>query len=130
MDYAKKIELITPKSDAIFSVFDGLYGTIQEYETILDIQSYIKNDVKVFEGDSYIELDILFDLGVERDIFTVFLRDGNPFVIKDYHAARMDSSSISLGKAKSTAQAWKDNGYSPSEKHGARSKEMDEFYQE
>lgn len=130
LDYAKKIELITPKSDTIFSVFDGLYGAIQEYETILDIQSYIKNDVKVFEGDSYIELDILFDLGVERDIFTVFLRDGNPFVIKDYHAARMDSSSISLGKAKSTAQAWKDNGYSPSEKHGARSKEMDEFYQE
>lgn len=81
-----------------------------------DRESYVKNGVRLYAGDSFIDLKIRYDLGIEAMDFGIYFRQGTPICILEYGPHRMDHGSDGYNHNCDALEAeWRNSGYQLSE---------------
>lgn len=107
----------------IFSAISTLWDFSKTaYNTSEEIrETYIRDGVTLQDGDSYVEISLEYDMGVERHDFSFYFRNGYPYVTNlPQYTVRWDTDSRGKGVARQKAEAYSAEGYVPSEKHNPR----------
>ena len=112
----KKLKIL-PALDVIWSFTSTAYDTAGE-----DRVTYVKDGVTLQDGDSYIQVSLNYDLGIEEHQFRFYFRNGYPYVTSlSHHVVRWDDgANMIVGVGKEKAKLYVEEGYVPSEKHDPR----------
>lgn len=123
-DFSKSlIENKWKASKYVFSAISTLWGFSKTaYDTSGENrETYVRDGITVQDGDSYVDVSLHYDLGVERHDFSFYFRNGNPYVTSlPQYTVRWDTDSQSKAVAKKKVATYSADGYVPSEKHAPR----------
>ncbi len=101
---------------ALYDFCNTAYDTAGETR-----ETYVRDGVTLQDGDSYVEVSLEYDMGVERHDFRFYFRNGYPYVTNlPQYTVRWDTDSRGKGVARQKAEAYSAEGYVPSEKHNPR----------
>lgn len=90
-------------------------------------ETYVKDGVTLQDGDSYIKISLLYDMGIEQHDFQFYFRNGYPLVtsLEDY-TTRWDNDPQGVSVSRQRAELFAEQGYVPSEHHQSRGQYWDD----
>lgn len=84
-------------------------------------ETYVHDGVTIQDGDSYVEVSLHYDMGVERHDFRFYFRNGYPYVTSlPQYTIRYDDDQRGQGATNKSIKEYSAEGYVPSEKHQPR----------
>ena len=110
-------------SRVAYSALSTLYNFCNTaYDTAGETrETYVRDGVTLQDGDSYVEVSLEYDMGVERHDFSFYFRNGYPYVTNlPQYTVRWDRDDKGKGVAKAKAEEFSEEGYVPSERHEPR----------
>ena len=91
-----------------------------------DRETYVKDGVTLQDGDSYINVRLFYDMGIEQHDFQFYFRNGYPLVTNlEQFVSRWDNDPKGMSVSRQNAELFAGQGYVPSEHHQARGKYWD-----
>lgn len=86
-----------------------------------DRETYVKDGVTLQDGDSYIQVRLYYDMGVEYHDFRFYFRNGYPYVTDlEQFVVRWDDDPRGIGVTNRKVEEYTKQGYVPSERHFPR----------
>ena len=92
-----------------------------------DRETYVKDGVTLQDGDSYINVRLFYDMGIEQHDFQFYFRNGYPIVTNlEQFVSRWDNDPKGVSVSRHNAELFAAQGYVPSEYHQARGQYWDD----
>lgn len=92
-----------------------------------DRETYVKDGVTLQDGDSYINVRLFYDMGIEQHDFQFYFRNGYPIVTNlEQFVSRWDNDPKGVSVSRQNAELFAAQGYVPSEYHQARGQYWDD----
>ncbi len=86
-----------------------------------DRETYVKDGVTLQDGDSYINVRLFYDMGIEQHDFRFYFRNGYPLVTNlEQFVSRWDNDPKGMSVSRQNAELFAEQGYVPSEQHQSR----------
>lgn len=93
--------------DTFLSLTNTAYGTATENR-----ETYVRDGITLQDGDSYVDVRLHYDMGVECHDFRFYFRNGYPLVTNlEQSVVRWDDDALGLGVATQNAEEYDENGY-------------------
>lgn len=116
MEFFQAPKYVANALDTFLNFTNTAYGAATESH-----ETYVRDGVTLQDGDSYVDVSLYYDMGVEYHEFRFYFRNGYPLVTNlEQFVVRCDDDIRVRGVAAQLVEEYAEKGYVPSKIHMPR----------